>query len=156
MFTKKSALLLLPTICVALFASTAAAGKAKPTFYCDKSAGQICGFGSSATVNAKKSRISRITIKGPACIRTNGTKVEDFTPTIQKENVKLTGRKKNRFSIKGDITLQDDVRDGPYSFPYKATGTVKHKKSIQAKVTVTGAVSPCANITEFTVTLRKR
>ena len=139
----------------ALFATSAFAAKAKPIFYCDKSSTPPC-FASRATVNAKKTAVTDLTIKGPRCIRPNGTEVDDFIPTVQKSKTKLTGKKKNKFSTKGSISLYDTERDGPYSFPYKLTGTVKHGKSISATVTVTGAVPPCANITKFSVTLKKK
>lgn len=131
-----------------------AAKKPKPIFYCDKSSTPPC-TASQGTVTANKKKITNLTIKGPRCVQANGTEVEDFTPTVQQESIKLTGKKKTKFSAKGNITLQDSERDGPYSFPYKLTGTVKHGKSISATVTVTGAVEPCANITTFSVTLKK-
>lgn len=149
---------LVPTLAVViaagLFATSAFAAKAKSTFYCDKSTTPPC-TASQATVNAKKTKISDITIKGPACIRPNGTEVDDFKPTFKNSGVKLTGKKKNKFSAKGQVTLQDSERDGPYSFPYKISGTVKHGKSIAVKAVVTGAVAPCANITTVEVTLKK-
>jgi hypothetical protein len=152
---KKLVLALALSLVAALFATSAFAAKAKPIYYCDKTSTPPC-FASQATVNAKKSAITNLTIKGPKCLRSNGTEVDDFTPTVQKAKIKLTGKKKNKFSAKGDITLQDSARKGPYSFPYKLTGTVKHGKSISATVTVTGAVEPCANITKFSVTMKKK
>lgn len=136
-------------------ASSALAAKAKPVFYCDKSTTPPCSGGSQATVAANKKSITGLTIKGPRCKRENGTEVEDFTPTVQQEKIKLTGKKKTKFKAKGDITLIDDERDGPYSFPYTLSGTVKHGKSITATVKVDGAVEPCANVKEFSVTMKK-
>lgn len=142
------------TIVGAVFATSAFAAKAKPTFYCDKSTTPPC-FSSTATVNAKKTKLFTITIKGPSCVRANGSVVEDFTPTFQKNNVSLTGKKKNKFSFKGQVTLQDSARKGPYSFAYTLSGTVKHGTSITGKAVVTGAVEPCANVTTVNFTLKK-
>ncbi len=154
MFAKKLVLVLGLTALGALFATSSFAAKAKPTFYCDKSTKPPCIY-STATVNAKKTKISSITIKGPDCVRANGTVVEDFKPTFQKRNVSLTGKKKNKFSFKGQVTLEDSARKGPYSFPYTLSGTVKHGSSITGKAVVTGAVEPCANITTVNFTLKK-
>lgn len=155
MSAKKLFFALALTVVASLAATSAFAAKAKPIFYCDKTSTPPC-FASQATVNAKKTAITDLTIKGPKCVRANGFVVEDFTPTVQHSKIKLKGKKKNKFSGKGEITLQDSARKGPYSFPYTLSGTVKHGKSISATVTVTGAVEPCANITKFSVTMKKK
>lgn len=155
MSSRKLALALTLALCATLFAANAFAGKAKPTYYCDKSTTPPC-TGSNATVNAKKSKITELFVAGPRCVRANGYVEDDFVPKLRAYDLKFTGKNKNRFSAKGNITLLDSQRDGPYSFPFKLSGSIRHGRSISAKVTVTGAVEPCANIQTISVTLKKR